>query len=171
MCPCTTYCFFVCLVSLGLLNFTSPPCEEEYLFEKNLEVPNENPLRLNINFNELSDILLNVGSPGNHVFKTINVCKNTYKTNTTINRRQHLFFFMKMSNDDEGLLLLYEWERGLYDEIIKLPRRLEPPCKLFMYGPTPQTKGRVVFGNTKQVSSRDCVAGDCGKIVVVFQKR
>jgi len=78
---------------------------------------------------------------------------------------------MKMSNDDEGLLLLYEWERGLYDEMIKLPRRLEPPCKLFMYSPTPQTKERVVFGNTKQVSSRDCVAGDCGKIVVVFQKR
>ena len=120
ICPCTTYCFFVCLVSFGFLNFTSPspPFTEEYLFEKTREVPNENPLRLNISFNELSDILLSVGSPGNHVFKNTNVCINTYKMNRTIRRRQYLFFLSKMNNDDDddenddddddGLLLLYE---------------------------------------------------------------
>ena len=62
-----------------------------------------------ISFNELSDILLSVGSPGNHVFKNTNVCINTYKMNRTIRRRQYLFFLSKMNNDDDdGLLLLYE---------------------------------------------------------------
>src|SRR6056300_738797 len=89
MCPCTTYCFFVCLVSFGFLNFTSPPFAE-YLFAKIREVPNENPLRLNISFNELSEILLKVGSPGYHVFRNTNVCMSTYKTNRTNSRRQYL---------------------------------------------------------------------------------
>ena len=162
ICPCTTYCFFVCLVSLGLLNPTSPspPCEEEYLFEKTLEVPNENPLRLNINFNELSDILLSVGSPGKPRLQDYtNVCINTYKTNRTSGDDNICSFFMSEMNNER--------RRRFVDDTNGLGsvRRnddttasyIEPSMKLFMYSPTPQTKERVVFGNSQAELPDDCV--------------